>query len=615
VTSGDVVNLWIGLLASSADHDGCRPAADDPSERRASTSSFTSAEALASVRRRTGEPAPGRPLSDGRVTGRPRRRDGGIEALTAARRTRHVSGALAVAASMSSSSISLPGGILISLLCTLYLGVLVVLSVYGFHRSYLVAKCLQLAEPLRRLREVPPPASVSTGASVLPRVTVQLPLYNEATVAVRLLEQVARLEYPRSRLEIQVLDDSDDETSELLRPVMARLRGEGLEVVHLQRRERRGYKAGALDAGLAVARGELVAMFDADFLPDPDFLLKLVPHFANPRVAMVQGRWGHLNRDESLFTRVGALMLDGHHVVENRVRAAAGWLFNFAGTGGMWRKEAITDSGGWQHDTLTEDLDLSYRAQLRGWKFVYREDVVVPGELPAGVTAFRAQQLRWAKGTVQTRRKLLGTILGAPLTLGARLEAFFHLTPHLAYVLTLALSVLLLPVTVATRQLGLGTLVLLDLPLFLGTTGSLAAFYALSQSQQGRRASDGLRVVPALLMIGVGLTPLLTAAFLDAHRRMAGEFVRTPKRGTASQGRERYRVRSTVIPWAETVLALISGATVVATLTCRHYFAFPFAVMFFSGYAHMAGALWRERRRGEERVAPAAAGAFEAVES
>jgi cellulose synthase/poly-beta-1,6-N-acetylglucosamine synthase-like glycosyltransferase len=478
-----------------------------------------------------------------------------------------------------------------------YALVLLLLSVYGFHRSYLLMVCARLADRLRALRDgVPPlPAAGIRQRDDLPRVTIQLPLYNEANVVVRLLDCVAKIDYPPARLEIQILDDSTDETGRLLEPAIARLRAAGLDVVYLHRTNRVGYKAGALDAGLAVAKGELCAMFDADFLPEPDFLRRLVPHFDDPRVGMVQGRWGHLNREETMFTRVGALMLDGHHVVENRVRHAAGWLFNFAGTGGMWRKRAIESAGGWQHDTLTEDLDLSYRAQLAGWRFVYREDVVVPAELPDDVMAFRAQQFRWAKGTVQTRRKLLGRLLGSKLSLGAKAEAFFHLTPHVAYPLTMLLSVLLLPTMVVTRGFDFWTLVLIDLPLFLGTTGSLAAFYAISQSHQGRRPWDGLKDVPALLVVGVGLTPLLTRALFEGQRRMAGEFVRTPKKGFAPAGQARYRASGVPVPWLEAILGAISSASVVAALAFRHYFALPFALMFASGYLHMAWSLLRAR--------------------
>ncbi|MGB8294427.1 MAG: glycosyltransferase [Polyangia bacterium] len=477
-----------------------------------------------------------------------------------------------------------------------YLVFLVVLCFYGVHRSYLVILCRLLSDRLRRLKAPLPPLTSEDlkDSQGLPYVTIQLALYNEPAVAPRLLECVARIEYPRDRLEIQILDDSTDETATLISPIIARLRRQGLDVAYLHRIERVGYKAGALAAGIAVAKGELIAMFDADFLPEPDFLRQAVPHFRDPKVAVVQGRWGHLNREESMLTRVGALMLDGHHMIENRIRAAAGWLFNFAGTCGMWRKQAIAASGGWQHDTLTEDLDLSYRAQLRGWKFVYREDIVVPGELPAEILAFRAQQYRWARGTVQTRRKLLGSILRSDLPFGAKAEAFFHLTPHIAYLFTMGLSVLLVPIQLATRHLSFWSLVLLDLPLFMATTGSLAAFYSLSQSHQGRKAWDGLRDLPALLIVGVGLTPLITLAFVDGQRHMAGQFVRTPKKGFGASGKSDSGM-ATPLPWIEVVLCLVSASSIATSLMFRHYFATPFAVMFTTGYGYMALALIRER--------------------
>src|SRR5262249_56998555 len=256
-----------------------------------------------------------------------------------------------------------------------------------------------------------------------------------------------------------------DETGVLVRAHLARIRQEqpDLDIVYIHRTDRTGYKAGALDAGLKVAKGELVAVFDADFLPNPDFLRALVPHFvADSSIGMVQARWGHLNRETSLLTRVQALMLDGHHLVENRARAAAGWLFNFSGTGGMWRKVAIESSGGWQHDTLTEDLDLSYRAQMAGWKFIYREDVVTPPELPEDLTAFPAQQYRWAKGTVQTARKLMKRVMTAELTLMQRIEAFFHMTPHFPYPLMMVLSVLLLPALILMPATNPTTMLLID---------------------------------------------------------------------------------------------------------------------------------------------------------
>lgn len=475
----------------------------------------------------------------------------------------------------------------------LYFAILLVLAVYGFHRSYLVYKCWSLRQRLDELKQgVPPlPLSAFERPEELPFVTVQLAIYNEATVAPRLLDYVARLEYPRERLEIQVLDDSTDETCELIQPIVARMRAQGLDVAYIHRVDRVGYKAGALDNGLRTAKGELIAFFDADFMPQPEFLRVLVPHFADPRIGMAQARWGHENREHSMLTRVSALMLDGHHLVENRVRAAANWLFNFAGTGGIWRKVAITTSGGWQHDTLTEDLDLSYRAQLAGWKFIYRENLVVPAELPEDIAAFRAQQFRWAKGTVQTRRKLLRRLLRSDLSLGAKSEAFFHLTPHFAYPLTMALTVLLLPVVALLPSKNTLTMVLLDLPLLFGTTGSLAAFYALAERAQGRRARDAFLVIPALIAMGVGLTPLITKALLEGSKHMAGEFVRTPKKGNRAG-----RYRSSVDwPVYEPVLALIAAAACVGSVKFGHYFATPFALLFASGYAWMSYALVKEQ--------------------
>ncbi len=487
------------------------------------------------------------------------------------------------------------------LLCSAYFAVLLLLASYGLHRSHLVLTCLRLRKKLKAAREQLPP-NPSDGD--LPHVTVQLPLFNEATVAVRLLEHVARIDYPRDRLEIQLLDDSTDETGQLVRAAMRHLAADpataDLDVAYIHRVDRTGYKAGALDAGMKVAKGELVAIFDADFLPQPEFLRALVGHFTDPKVGMVQARWGHLNRGHSLLTRVQALMLDGHHLVENRARAAAGWLFNFSGTGGMWRKTAIADAGGWQHDTLTEDLDLSYRAQLAGWKFVYREDVVTPAELPEDVSAFRAQQYRWAKGTVQTARKLLERVWTSRLGLDQRLEAFFHLTPHFAYPLMVFLSVLLLPALILMPATDPKTMLLIDLPLCIGTTGSLAAFYAMAETAQGRRRIDALKQLPALLALGAGLAPHLSKAVFEGLHAMSGEFVRTPKKGDA--GQHRYRTYAD-LPTTEIALCLLSLGSTVASLETGHWVATPFAALFTFGYGYVATLVATEqvaRRRAAE---------------
>ena len=471
-------------------------------------------------------------------------------------------------------------------LVVLYLAVLLLLCTYGLHRAHLVYLCFQHRKQLRT-----PPQLEHLPNDRLPSVTVQLPLYNEATVTGRLLDAAARLDYPVDRFEIQVLDDSTDETQLIAKEKVSELQRRGLNAAYIRRAERTGFKAGALDYGLRSARGELIAVFDADFIPQPDFLRAVAGHFTDPRVGMVQTRWGHLNRDRSLLTSVQALMLDGHHLVENRARCAAGLMFNFSGTGGIWRSRAIDEAGGWQHDTLTEDLDLSYRAQLAGWRFIYRPDVVTPSELPEEMSALRAQQFRWAKGTVQTARKLLRRILSAPMTRAQRLEACFHLLPHFAYPLMLLLSLLLLPALLLMPATNFTTMLLIDLPLCIGATGSLVAFYVEAERAQGNTGWRAVARLPVLIALGAGMSPHLTRAVLSGLSAMAGEFVRTPKRGSR---KGRYR-QHTELPWAETALAVLSGASVAASITTAHWFAAPFAALFMLGYAYVVALVLREQ--------------------
>jgi cellulose synthase/poly-beta-1,6-N-acetylglucosamine synthase-like glycosyltransferase len=489
-----------------------------------------------------------------------------------------------------------------ALLCALYFSVLLGLSSFGLHRLHLVILCARNKKKIQRAQVAP-----VLDENDLPVVTIQLPLFNESTVATRLLDAVAKMDYPRDRLEIQVLDDSTDETADLVRAHVERLREQGLDAVYLHRTDRTGYKAGALDAGLKVAKGSLVAIFDADFLPQPEFLRSIVAHFQDPKIGMVQTRWGHLNRDVSTLTKIQALMLDGHHLVENRARFGAGFLFNFSGTGGMWRAAAIESAGGWQHDTLTEDLDLSYRAQFAGWKFIYREDVVSPSELPEDLSALRAQQYRWAKGTVQTARKLLKRVITSKtLTLSQRIEGFFHLTPHFAYPLLLLLSVLLLPALVLMPATNTMTMLIIDLPLCTATTGSLAAFYMLAESAQGRPRAGALARLPMLIALGTGLAPHLSKAVWEGLNNMAGEFVRTPKHGLK---KGRYQTTAD-LPLFETALSLLSLASVVASVRTGHYFATPFAVLFTIGYGYVAllvGLEQASRRRDNATEVEAAA--------
>ncbi len=476
-----------------------------------------------------------------------------------------------------------------------YFSVLLCLSAFGLHRLHLVLLCWRHRRVIATARVVPHVAEAD-----LPRVTIQLPLFNESTVATRLLDAAARIDYPADKLELQVLDDSTDETQALLRTHVERLRERGVDAVYMHRTNRVGYKAGALDEGLKVAKGELIGIFDADFIPEPQFVRQIVGHFQDPKIAMVQTRWGHLNRDVSILTKVQALMLDGHHLVENRARYGAGLLFNFSGTGGMWRREAIQDAGGWEHDTLTEDLDLSYRAQLKGWKFVYREDVVSPSELPEDVSALRAQQYRWAKGTVQTARKLLKRVLNADLSLSQRIEALFHMTPHFAYPLLVTLSVLLLPALVLMPATDTLTMLIVDLPLCVATTGSLAAFYMLAEAAQGRPRMGAIARLPMLIALGTGLAPHLSKAVFEGLRNMAGEFVRTPKHGT---NKGRYSARAD-LPLLETGLCLLSFCASVASIRTGHYFATPFAMLFTIGYGYVAMLVAHEQATRRRAAAP-----------
>ena len=380
-------------------------------------------------------------------------------------------------------------------------------------------------------RAVPAP-----GPERLPFVTVQLPVYNERHVIERLIDRVAALDYPLDRLEIQVLDDSTDETVTLAATRVAHHRARGIDIRHLRRADRADFKAGALRHGLSLAKGELVAVFDADFLPDPDFLRLTVLHFADPAIGMVQTRWGHTNRDESLLTKVQGLMLDTHLTVEQVGRAEQNCFFNFNGTAGVWRAAAIRDAGNWSGDTLTEDLDLSYRAQLRGWRFLYIDFPAATGDLPDNVRAFRSQQYRWIKGGAQCARNLLPRVLKAPVGWKVKVQAMEHLLETSFYLAFLALLVVTVPMAALTRP-EVDTYWLLPVILFALSMAALVAVYASPQRMHIRSVGGALRffllwngfiVVSTGLVVHNGL-----AAFSGLIGRKSGEFVRTPKRDTA----------------------------------------------------------------------------------
>ncbi len=489
-------------------------------------------------------------------------------------------------------------------LLAIYYLILGTLAVYGVHRLALVA----LYYRTRHRAPGPPPVPEEW-----PRVTVQLPLYNEMYVAERLIDAAARLDYPGHRLEIQVLDDSTDETREIVARQVERYRRQGLPIRHLHRRDRTGFKAGALAAGQAAASGELVAVFDADFVPPVDFLRRMVPHFQNPRVGMVQARWEHINRHYSLLTRIQAVFLDGHFIIEHAARNRGGMYFNFNGTAGVWRRRAIDDAGGWQHDTLTEDLDLSYRAQLAGWKFLFLSEVTAPAELPVEVNAFKRQQFRWAKGSIQTARKLLWRLLRAPVTLRIKAEAFVHLTNNASYLLMVALSILVFPAMLIRRGDDARLLLLVDLPLFVAATVSVLVFYAASQRERGRGRGWGwcreMLFLPALMGVGIGLAINNSRAVVSGLFRRGGVFERTPKyriekRRDGWRGK-RYRVAQDSAVLVEGLLAVYFAVCFVVAIQLHMWPSLPFLYLFLQGYTYMflLSVLPARRARGDDTPA------------
>lgn len=488
-----------------------------------------------------------------------------------------------------------------SLVVAAYVGVLMVLSAYGLHR-------LWVAAAYWRTRLVNPKPGL---LGELPVVTVQLPIFNERNVVERLIDTACELDWPRDRLEIQVLDDSTDDTTRVARERTDHWRGLGVDIQVLHRTDRTGFKAGALEAGTAVARGSFLAVFDADFLVPSDFLRRLVPHFESASagdrgIGMVQARWGHLNESANLLTRLSALLLDGHFVLEHTARNRTGRFFNFNGTAGVWRRQAIVDAGGWHHDTLTEDLDLSYRAQLAGWDFVFLRDLVAPAELPDDMRAFKLQQHRWAKGTLQTARKLSGTILRSDQPWRVKIEAMVHMSSNLAYPGVLLLAVLM-PLAVTFR--GHGTLtetLLLDLPAFLLATCSVALFYALAEHQAHGSWRDKAWRLPLVMSLGIGMSVNQTRAVIEGLFGKDITFRRTPKAGDAPH--QRYRLPGGWTPYVELLLAVWLAVGFAHAAVNGWWASLPFMALFGTGFAYVGIESMRQiqprRRREPKAVGP-----------
>lgn len=469
------------------------------------------------------------------------------------------------------------------LLLGLHLCLWLLLAIYGAHRLHL----------LRLYRRAGNGGATPPEPSSWPSVTIQLPVFNERYVIERVLDAAAAIDYPSDCLEIQVLDDSTDETSGIAARKCAELRACGVEVVHLRRENRAGYKAGALAFGLAQARGELLAIFDADFVPPPGILRAMVPHFQDSRVGMVQARWQHLNRDYSVLSQVQAISLDAHFLVEHAARMSGERYFNFNGTAGILRKRCVLEAGGWQSDTLTEDLDLSYRAQLRGWRFVFAREVGCPGELPVEMNAFKAQQHRWVKGSIQVARKLLPLIWRSKAPLGVKLEATFHLTINVPYVLVLLLSFIVYPVVIARYASRNLWFTVADSILLLAATVPVLLYFAYAQRESGKGWRRRLRYIPFVLALGIGLAVNNTRAVLEGLRGAPGGFHRTPK--FRIEGRSDHwsgkRYRAPVSLWAllEIGLGCYFGWAMVQSARAGWYAPLPFFFLYFFGFFYVGG--------------------------
>jgi cellulose synthase/poly-beta-1,6-N-acetylglucosamine synthase-like glycosyltransferase len=496
-----------------------------------------------------------------------------------------------------------------------YFFVMAILASYGIHRYALVYNFYK-----NRNRVAGPPPEIS----VWPRVTVQLPIYNERYVIERLIETVAQFDYPRELLDIQVLDDSTDETQQVASDCVERYQALGVPISYLHRANREGFKAGALQEGLKSATGEFIAIFDADFIPPADFLRRTVPYFADAKLAMAQTRWSYVNRHYSPLTEVEAILLDGHFVVEHSARYRSGLFFNFNGTAGIWRRAAIEDAGGWQHDTLTEDTDLSYRAQLRGWHFVYLPEIDCPSELPVEMNAFKSQQARWAKGLMQTAKKILPRVMRADVPAAVKAEAIFHLTANISYPLMVFLSIILLPAMIVRFYQGWFQVLLIDLPLFLASTCSISSFYlAAERTLYPKTWKRTFLYLPFVMAVGIGLSVRNALAVLEAIFGIKSEFVRTPKyrvgAGAQEQGqwvKKNYHKSAGWMPFLEVFMGLYFAATVVYAFQNENYATIPFLLLFVWGYLYtglmsLAQTYFERLRFGVEtgEVRPASTGA------
>ncbi len=463
---------------------------------------------------------------------------------------------------------------------------LAILCLFGLHRVSMIIRWFKY-----RKHHVKSPINFTE----LPRITVQIPLYNERLVAKRVVDAIVLLQYPADRLQIQIVDDSDDDTSALIAERVSHYQQQGHNIEHVQRLKRQGFKAGALKDAMASASGEFIAIFDADFIPAPGTLLDSIHHFSQPDVAMVQLRWEHLNRDRSLLTKTQAIMLDAHFALEQQVRCASDMFFNFNGTAGIWRTTAIIDAGHWSADTLTEDLDLSYRAQLAGWKMVYLNNVTCPGELPADMNAFKSQQYRWAKGGVQVMKKMLPSVWKAKIPLSKKIESTFHLSNNLAYLVMLIDTLFfLVPSLYLRNQHDFINIWWLDIPLLVMSSGGHLMYLYFGQVVLGRSKRSAFFKLPSLMLLGIQLAINNSRAGLDALLGKKSDFIRTPKTGDLQQLKPKSSLTNISLPAYQAIppkgaifeffIAVIYLIVLLWAIDNQHWFMLPFILVLTLGF-------------------------------
>lgn len=503
---------------------------------------------------------------------------------------------------------------LLYLFLTVYFFILVTVFIYASHRYYMVYLYY------KHQKNKPVPAGK---LERLPRVTIQLPVYNEMYVVKRLISASCNIDYPKELVDIQVLDDSTDETADVAEECVNNFKKQGFDINYIHRDNRVGFKAGALAEGLKIAKGEYIAVFDADFVPQSDILKKTLNFFSGKSVGMVQTRWTYLNSKYSLLTRIQAIMLDGHFVIEHTARNWSGRFFNFNGTAGIWRKEAIETAGGWQNDTLTEDLDLSYRAQLKGWKFIFLKDETSPSEIPVDINGFKTQQYRWAKGSIQTAKKLLPEIMKSNLPLRIKIEAFFHLTNNVSYLLMLILSLLMYPSMIARINIGWFQMLVTDVPFLLVATVGISFFYTCSQKEAYKDWKSKLIYLPMLMSLGIGLSVNNSRAVLEALFNRKTAFKRTPKFKIEMKADrwtdKKYKGEKNLLPILELFLGIYFTFNIYWAFVNGIYVSIPFLMIFQVGFFYIAflsifQVLWERlistigyfsSKRGEKDIATA----------